>query len=123
MTLMRYIELNPVRAGMVEQPADYPWSSHRRNAQGESGLNAQWISSHDEYLRLGQNDVERQEIYRDLFRTAISAYDLREIRECTHKGWALGNERFRERVEVLGQRRAMSKGVGRPKKKEKGIRS
>jgi REP-associated tyrosine transposase len=42
--------------------------------------------------------------------------DLREIRECTHKGWALGGERFREQVKALTQRRAASKGVGRPRK-------
>ncbi len=41
LTLMRYIELNPVRTGMVEHPADYPWSSYRCNAHGESGLNAE----------------------------------------------------------------------------------
>ncbi len=118
LVLMRYIELNPVRAGMVEQPVDYPWSSHRRNALGESGLNAQWISPHDEYLRLGQNDVERQGAYRDLFCTAIPGEDLSEIRECTHKGWALGDERFREQIEALGQRRATCKGVGRPPKEK-----
>ena len=120
LVLMRYIELNPVRAGMVEQPEDYPWSSHRRNALGESGLNAQWISPHDEYLRLGQNDVERQVAYRDLFCTAIPGEDLSEIRECTHKGWALGDERFREQIEALGQQRATSRGVGRsPKEKNR----
>lgn len=40
LTLMRNIELNPVRAGMVEQPGDYQWSSYRCNAHGESGSNA-----------------------------------------------------------------------------------
>lgn len=39
-TLMPYIEMNPVRAGMVVNPADYPWSSHHRNARGDTGLNA-----------------------------------------------------------------------------------
>jgi len=38
LTLMRYIELNPVRAGMVAHPGDYPWSSYRHHEQGESGL-------------------------------------------------------------------------------------
>ncbi len=49
---------------------------------------------------------------------AISGTDLKEIRECTHKGWALGKERLREQIEALGQRQAMSKGVGRPRKDE-----
>ncbi len=47
---------------------------------------------------------------------AISSNDLAEIRECTHKGWALGGERFKEQIEALAKRRAVSKGVGRPKK-------
>lgn len=116
LTLMRYIELNPVRAGMVAHPRDYPWSSYGYNAQGESGLNHDWITTHQEYRRLGRTTAERQGAYRQLFRAAISAHDLEEIRECSHKGWALGGERFREQIEALGQRRAASKGVGRPKK-------
>jgi putative transposase len=84
--------------------------------QGEIGLNENWIRPHEEYLRLGHAATERQGAYRALFETAISDIDLKEIRECTHKGWALGNDRFREQIEALGQRRATSKGVGRPRK-------
>jgi len=118
LTLMRYIELNPVRAGMVAHPRDYPWSSYRYHALGESGPNAEWLTTHDEYLRLGSHDEERQSAYRQLFRAAVSGEDLKEIRDCTHKGWALGGERFREQVERLGKRRAASKGVGRPRKEK-----
>jgi len=56
LTLMRYIELNPVRAGMVAAPQDYPWSSYRRNALGEGGPNADWLSSHEEYSSLGRDN-------------------------------------------------------------------
>jgi putative transposase len=118
LTLMRYIELNPVRAGMVAAPQDYPWSSYRRNALGEGGPNADWLSSHEEYSRLGRDEADRQEAYQALFATAIDRGDLAEIRDCTHKGWALGGERFRAEIEALGQRRAASKGVGRPRKHE-----
>ncbi len=116
LTLMRYIELNPVRAALVGHPRDYPWSSYRCNALGESGSNADWLRPHQEYLRLGRTAAERQGAYRQLFRAAVSGNDLREIRECTHKGWALGGDRFRDQVEALAQRRAASKGVGRPRK-------
>ena len=61
---MRYIELNPVRAGMVANPQDYPWWSYRRNALGMSGLNADWLTAHEEYLRLGRGEGDRQEIGR-----------------------------------------------------------
>jgi putative transposase len=116
LTVMRYIELNPVRAGMVAAPQDYPWSSYRRNAAGEGGLNADWVVSHEQYSRLGLDEASRQAAYRALFDAAIDRGDLAEIRECTHKGWALGGVRFRAEVEALGQRRAASKGVGRPRK-------
>jgi putative transposase len=118
LTLMRYIELNPLRAGMVAAPQDYPWSSYRRNALGEGGPNADWLTPHEEYMRLGLDDLARQEAYRGLFATAVDQEDLAEIRDCTHKGWALGSERFRDAIEALGQRRATSKGVGRPRKRE-----
>ena len=118
LTLMRYIELNPVRAGMVGHPRDYPWSSHARNAYGASGPNADWVCAHEEYQRLGIDAGERRKAYRALFRTAIGDDDLRDIRERTHKGWALGDERFRARIEALAHRRAESKGVGRPRKRE-----
>jgi len=115
LTVMRYIELNPVRGGLAGHPRDYVWSSYCRNALGEAGLNADWITSHREYLRLGRSVAERQSAYRQLFRAAVSGGDLAEIRDCTHKGWALGDERFRQQVEALGQRRAASMGVGRPR--------
>lgn len=113
--LMRYIELNPLRANMTGHPAAYPWSSYTYNAEGKSGLNYDWLVPHEEYLRLGQNSTERQEAYQQLFITEIDSSDLAQIRECTHKGWALGSQRFVEEIERLGNRQASSKGLGRPK--------
>ena len=116
LTLMRYIELNPVRADIVAHPRDYPWSSYAFNAQGDTGKNTYWLTPQQEYLRLGRSAFARQSAYRQLFRAALSGEDLNAIRESTHKGWALGGERFRRKIEALGQRRAASKGVGRPQK-------
>lgn len=76
------------------------------------------MAAHKEYLRLGRNQAERQSAYQELFQATISDHDLAEIRECTHKSWALGGKRFKEQIEALGRRRAASKGVGRPKKEE-----
>ncbi len=45
----RYIELNPVRAGMVARPDEYRWSSYGCNAWGDAG----WLRPHEEYTRLG----------------------------------------------------------------------
>jgi putative transposase len=116
LTLMRYIELNPVRAGMVVLPGDYRWSSHAFNARGEAGLNADWLTPHSLYMGLGSSPEERQGAYQDLFQRPITTSELNEIRESAHKGWALGGERFRAQIEALTQRQAASKGRGRPKK-------
>jgi putative transposase len=114
--LMRYIELNPLRANMVGHPASYPWSSYARNAEGRLGLNFDWLVPHEEYSKLGKNEAERLAAYQGLFKVALAEEDLKQIRESTHKGWALGSQRFIEEIEVLSRRQATSKGVGRPKK-------
>lgn len=116
LTLMRYIELNPVRADMVSHPGDYPWSSYCRNALDGAGPDTDFVTPHPEYLRLGQSVEERKKTYCHLFHAAIETNDLTQIRECTHKGWALGGVGFTEQIEALVQRRATSRGVGRPRK-------
>jgi putative transposase len=121
LTVMRYIELNPVRAGMCQHPAEYPWSSYAFNALGIVGLNTQWLQQHEEYLRLGVNAVERQTGYQALFNAEIAKDDLINIRESTHKGWALGSDKFKATIELLSNRQVASKGVGRPKKSNNSV--
>ena len=102
LTCMRYIELNPVRAGMVAGPADYPWSSYRFNALGQADV---LVRPHSEFHRLGNDDNERREAYRALFRQAISEDQMNKIREATNKAWALGDSRFKERIQAQLARR------------------
>lgn len=116
LTVMRYVELNPVRADIVAHPRDYPWSSYLFNAGGKVGANGTWLVAHREYLRLGRTAQERQQAYRQLFKASVPKDDLTAIRDCTHKGWALGSERYTKKIETLTQRRSVSKGVGRPKR-------
>ena len=118
LTVMRYIELNPVRAGMVKRPRDYPWSSHVFNAGWEAEGQISWLTPQREYLRLGRTSEERQLAYRQLFKATLPKDDLKAIRDSTHRGWALGGERFIRKIEELSQRRAASMGIGRPKKEE-----
>lgn len=109
----RYIELNPVRACMVEHPADYRWSSYRANAQGEEGC----ISPHPLYLALGQQTEERHAAYRELFRYELEPELVDEIRQATNGNFVLGDGRFAAEVErMLGRRVARGK-PGRPFKK------
>lgn len=95
LTCMRYIELNPVRAGMVMHPSEYPWSSYHYNAQGQPD---ELITPYLEYRRLGRTDQERQAAYRQLFKHHIPERDMREIRDTTNKAWVLGSDRFKQRI-------------------------
>jgi REP-associated tyrosine transposase len=111
----RYIELNPVRAGLVKDPSDYPWSSFRANALGETNA---LITPHKLYEGLGQNLEERQAAYRDLFRTPVNDETINEIRQATNGNFALGDEKFKEQIESLLDRRARPGRTGRPRKEE-----
>ena len=116
LTCMRYIEMNPVRAeSMAEHPADYPWSSYRANALGAQDS---LLSPHELYHRLGRSVEDRQSSYRQLFRAQLSKTDIEAIREATNKAWALGNDRFRARVEALAGRRAAPLPKERPVKND-----
>ena len=64
LTVMRYIELNPVRADMVAHQRDHRWSSYGRNAHGETGQNVDWLALHRQYRRLGRSPEQRQAAYR-----------------------------------------------------------
>lgn len=110
---LRYIELNPVRAGMVAHPADYPWSSYRANAQGEpDGL----IQAHPIHTALGRQAQERQKAYRELFRHEIEPGLVDEIRRATNGNFALGSKRFADEVTAALGRRAGPGVSGRPRK-------
>jgi len=107
----RYIELNPVRAGMVTHPREYPWSSYHSNADGRADP---LLTDHSIYKRLGKRPDDRQAAYRALFRVQLSDQALEEIREKTNKGWALGSDRFSGRIEALSGRRTAPLPRGRP---------
>jgi len=88
----RYIELNPVRAKMVENPADFHWSSYHTNALGTGSL---ICKPHNVYRGLGSNENERQAAYRSLFSTVIPAKQIEAIRSATNKGSPFGSANFK----------------------------
>ena len=107
----RYIELNPVRANMVDDPAEYNWSSYHCNALGgNTGL----CSPHTEYLKLGNDEKARQQVYRDLFAAHVESNLITDIRDAVNKGLALGNDRFKDEIELLYGCRARPGKRGRP---------
>ena len=109
----RYIELNPVRAGMVAHPAKYRWSSYRANAQGETDA---LLKPHPLYGALGLDDAGWQAAYRELFRYELEPGLVDEIRRATNGNFALGNESFAVQVSMALGRRAAPGKSGRPRK-------
>ena len=109
--LYRYIELNPVRAGIVEQPSDYVWSSYPINALGKV---SELCTPHAVYLALGKDANERQASYRELFKHHVDGKLLEDIRLAVNKCMALGSERFKTEIESLSGRRMTAKKMGRP---------
>ena len=107
----RYIELNPVRANMVEHPADYPWSSYQVNGQGQE---SEMITPHEEYLRLSRVDKDRQKFYRGLFDAHLEPGLVDEIRQSTNGNYVLGNDRFKEEIASMINRRVSPGKPGRP---------
>jgi putative transposase len=107
----RYIDLNPVRAGLATRADEYSWSSFRFNATGEtSGL----LSPHNEYLRLGGTPAERQAMYRDLIAEVQGPDRLQEIRNATNGGYVLGSAAFRRAMARALGRRVDRGSAGRP---------
>jgi putative transposase len=109
--LYRYIELNPVRAGMVEQPSDYIWSSYQINALGKA---SELCTPHPLYLALGREPAERQNNYRELFKYHIDEKLLEDIRLTANKGKMPGNGRFMAEVEKLTGQKITAKRMCRP---------
>ena len=94
----RYIELNPVRARMVETPEAYPWSSYRANALGADD---DLLTPHLVYAGLGSHDEARRAAYRHLFRDELSEQLLKDIRHASNGNRALGPAAFV--AEIAGQ--------------------
>ena len=112
LTCSRYIELNPVRSGLVTKPGDYRWSSYANNAQNRRD---EMITPARQYHKLGSDDKERARAYRGLFREKISDDLSREITDATFKGWVLGTPSFARKIENLSGRRATQLPKGRPR--------
>ncbi|HWA38031.1 MAG TPA: transposase [Burkholderiales bacterium] len=98
LTCIRYIELNPVRAGMVQSPGDYPWSSYDLHGQGKG---IAFLSEHEAYRSLGETADTRADAYRFLCHAAQPGREVDEIRAATRVGCVAGTVR---------------RGRGRPRK-------
>ncbi len=108
----RYIELNPVRAGMVLRPGDYRWSSYGVNACGHASAG---IEPHEQWRALGDCDEERLVRYRELVAEGLDHERLEKIRYGLKKGLPTGSDRFKIEIEVALERRLGDGRRGRPR--------
>ena len=109
----KYIELNPVRAGMVGAPGDYAYSSYRGNAWGQPD---DVLVAHEVYRTLGPTGNERRARYRELFLDTLDAELLECIRQTTNSCRVLGDERFKDQIEAMLGRSVRPGKDGRPRK-------
>jgi putative transposase len=107
----RYVELNPVEAGLCQHPAEYGWSSCGVNANGSFDTA---IKPHEEYLRLGSTADVRRAAYRELLAAPLPPQTRDEIDRATNGNFALGDETFKRAVSVALGRRAYPAAPGRP---------
>jgi putative transposase len=113
---MAYIDLNPVRAGMVADARDYPWSSHGHYA----GLRGdRLITPHPLYWSLGNTPFAREAAYAELVRAGIAQADVALLTEATLRGWAAGDARFVELLQKNTDRRVVKGRPGRRARVEK----
>lgn len=93
----RYIELNPVRAGLVLAPADYRWSSYHENV-GKRSVSI--VTPHACYEALGRSRSERVDRYREIVHEYLPDRMIADIRHGMRRGSPVGSDRFRKRIEA-----------------------
>jgi putative transposase len=101
----RYVELNPVRAGLTLDAADWPWSSAKAHLSGRD----------DRLVRVAPMLAMIAD-WRGLLNSAIREEELRDLREHGHTGRPLGNAMFVDRLERVVGRILRPRKAGRPPK-------
>jgi putative transposase len=108
---MIYIDLNPVRAGRVQQPTDWRWSSHAHHL----GLRLDsLVTPHALYWALGNTPFAREAAYADLVQAGISADQQVQLTDAALRGWALGEPNFVGEIQKKSTRRVTKSKPGRP---------
>lgn len=108
---MVYLDLNPVRAGLVSQAQDYPWSSHGHHA----GVQAdKCVTPHPLVWALGNTPFERETRYRHLVQLGVTPQQQSALTDSALSGWALGSPEFVARLQQTSARRLSRASPGRP---------
>jgi len=109
---MVYIDLNPVRAGVVANPADYPWGSYAHYTGRRAD---KLVTPHPLYWALGNTPFAREQAYSDLVATGIGSQQQQALTESTFRGWALGEPDYVADLQRRTERRVSKSKAGRPK--------
>ena len=108
---MVYIDLNPVRAGLAANPAEYPWSSHAHYA----GLRSdKLVTPHPLYWELGNTPFSRDAAYAEMVRDGLSAQQQQALTDSALRGWALGETDYVAELQRRTARRVTKGKAGRP---------
>jgi putative transposase len=108
---MAYIDLNPVRVGLVDSPAAYAWSSHGHYLGRKVD---KCISPHALFWEMGNTPFAREAAYAKLVREGLSTTQLAELTDATLKGWVLGDAEFKAQLAKQTPRRLSKAKAGRP---------
>jgi putative transposase len=117
MACYRYIEANPVRAGVAARAEDHSWSSFAHNALARGD---ELIGEHPSYLSLGSTPEARAAVYLDGFSRGQSRELLDVLRDATNRGWVPGRPSFRREIEAALERSVEPPVRGRPKSAQNG---
>jgi putative transposase len=113
---MAYIDLNPVRAGLVVRPVDYFWSSHRHYiGQFEDRL----VTPHALFWTLGNTPFSREAAYAELVQNGVVHSQQDELTRSVMSGWPLGDTQFADQLQKYTERRVQKVRAGRPLAKPK----
>ncbi len=110
---MKYIELNPIRAKMVKQAEDYPWSSYASNAKGKPNA---IITPHTLYTSLASASDDRLAAYQRVFNTTDKIETLENIESSILSGTPLGSKHFLKQTELLCHQTIGYNKQGRPRR-------
>jgi len=111
LTCYRYVERNPLDAGLCERLDQYEWSSIRANVHGTFDAA---ITPHEEYVRLGDSAQSRRAAYRELLAAPLTEERRDEIERATNGNFALGDDKFKRSISAATGRRAYPGLPGRP---------
>ena len=115
-TLYKYIEMNPIKANMVEDIANYRWSSYRHNALGETD---ELITEHDLYKELGVTTEQRYKQYKYIFDELDITRQQDQITNATLAGEVYGSNGFHNKISGLITRATKLMSHGGDRKSER----